>query len=85
MYSEMYYESKLKKEFDVMWSECLLNGIPPKERIRFINRFTKEKFSKEVEEVRAGVRERCERENTEALKAWKERMDWSGTPEDYEM
>ena len=85
MYSEMNYESKLKNQFDEMWNGCLLNGILPKNRVHFVKQFTKEMFMKEPEEVKMEIREKCKREHVEALEAWKARMDWLATPENYEM
>jgi ATP-dependent helicase/DNAse subunit B len=84
LYSEMFYESKLKDQFDAMWKTCLQSGIPPKKRIHFIKQFTTECFSKESEELKMDIREKCERENNEALESWKGRMDWSATVESYE-
>jgi hypothetical protein len=80
----MFYESKLKPQFDVMWNACSHNGIPSKNRIRFVKQFMQENFLKESEAVKAMVRAKCEQEYAEAMEAWKARMDWSATPESYE-
>ena len=84
MYSDMYYESKLKTSFDAMWKASLRSGVRSKDRISFIKTFTREKFNSEPDEVKAEVRRRCDVEFEEALKAWNDRAEWSETAEGFD-
>jgi hypothetical protein len=84
VYSELFYDSKLKAGFDSMWSGCLKSGVPPQQRIGFIKRFTKESWTNETNDVKAEVQNKCEAEYAEALENWKGRTEWSGTPEGYQ-
>ena len=83
MYSDLHYNDKLKAQFDTMWNGCTLNGIPSKERINLVKKFTRESWLKETEDFRSEIQRKCEAEYTDAMNSWKSRADWSGTPENY--
>jgi len=83
MYSDLYYDDKLKAPFDAMWDGCAVNGVPSKERLKLVKKFTREHWLKESEDVRSEIQQKCEDEHKAAMNSWKSHSDWSGTPENY--
>jgi hypothetical protein len=84
VYSEMFYESKLKPAFDALWEGCLHNGFNPKQRINLVKKFTNEAWMKEPDDVKASIRARCEGDYAQAVLEWKARNEWTGSAEDFD-
>lgn len=83
MYSDMFYESKLKATCDAQWQSSLRSGVRSKDRISFIKTFLQEHYKNEPDEVKTEVRQRCKATYDEAMKSWNERADWSATAEGF--
>ena len=84
MYSDMFYESKLKASCDAEWRTSLRSGVRSKDRISFIKTFLQERYKNEPDDVKTEVRLRCETVYEEAMKSWNERADWSATAEGFD-
>ena len=84
MYSEIYYESRVKPGFDAMWAACLLNGIPGKERINLWSKYTREHWSKEPKEIKDEVKKRSDEEFAAQMQEWKDRAEWTESPEAFD-
>ena len=85
MYSEMFYDSKLKPAFNTLWEECLHNGYNPKQRISHIKNFTKQAWMKEPDDVKSSIQAKCEEEYAQAVLNWKAHNDWTGSAEDFDL
>lgn len=85
MYSELYYESKLKAKFDEIWTGCLQSGVSYKHRVSWMKKYTTECWLKEPAELRDEIRKKCDSKYAEELQAWKGRAEWSASPEAYQV
>jgi hypothetical protein len=83
LYTELYWESKLKEGFNTMWAGCRHSGVPAKSRISFVKKYTAEHWAKESDELRREIAQRCESEHAEAMQAWKGRAEWKASAETY--
>ena len=84
MYSEIYYESKLKAKFNEIWVGCLESGVATKQRVSWMKKYTTECWLKEPAELREEIRAKCDNKYAEELQAWKGRAEWSASPEVYQ-
>jgi hypothetical protein len=84
LYSSLFYTTKLKDSFDAMWENGLRDTVPAKHRIHWCKKFTRERWLQETEEFRRRVEQQAETEYAEALEKWKNRVEWSGSPEEYQ-
>ena len=84
MYSEMFYNSRVKAGFDAMWEGCSQNGVLSNERIQLWSRYTREHWLKESKELRDEVKKKCEDKYAADLQAWKDRGEWNESAEAYE-
>ena len=83
MYTKLFYDTKLKAGFEEIWKGGLLNNVPPKHRINWQMRFTREHLMKESDDLRKEISRKCEAEYAQSLEEWKTRMDWTGSAKDY--
>lgn len=78
----MYWESKLKAQFDRIWAS-VKDGLKAAERIRMMNEFRSESWDKESAEVRDEVIKITEAKNEKALSEYKQKATFSTTPEGF--
>ena len=83
-YSELRWNLKVKAGFDALWSGCRSAGVPSKNCISFINKYTKDLWEKEPEELRKSIEQQCDAEYEKAIQEWEGRAEWMASPKSYQ-